>query len=48
MFNLSPSERTRQGAKLINLWSLLKQTKAEARAGLIGFDSDCSPLIQLD
>ena len=31
--NLSPSERTRESAKLINLWSLLKQTKAEARAG---------------
>ena len=37
-----------ESAKLINLWPLLKQTKAKAQAGLAGVDLDCSPLIKLD
>ena len=38
ILDLSPSERTRESAKLINLCSLLKQTKAEDQAGLTEFD----------
>ena len=41
IFDLSLSERTLESAKLINPWSLLKETKAEAQAGLTGFDLDC-------
>ena len=37
-----------ESAKLINLWLLLKQTKAEAQAGLAGVNLDRSPLINLD
>ena len=37
IFYLSPSERTQESAKLINLWSLLKQTK-KLRLRLVSLD----------
>ena len=41
LLNLSPSERTRETAKLIHLWSLLKKNKTRVGASLTGFNLDC-------